>query len=109
MRCKLCDGPCLIFQGKFWKCEHCDELSDISVQLNDDGVQLDEETEPIKVKINTLNIISSPDWIVNLNDKICKVCKNEKVACACLKDRKEKTVNTFIHDTYKALDREIDE
>ena len=61
MRCKLCDGPCLIFQGKYWMCEHCDELSDISEQLNDDSVQL--------VKIITNDHIASPDWEVNLKVK----------------------------------------
>lgn len=61
MRCNSCDGPCLIFQGKYWKCEHCDELYEITEQLNDDSVQL--------VKIITNDHIESPDWQVNLNDK----------------------------------------
>lgn len=68
MRCKKCDGPCLIYLEKYWLCEHCeelyeitehcktcknenvacvcmleDELSEISGQLNDDSVQLDKE------------------------------------------------------------------
>jgi len=61
MRCKLCDGPCLIFKGKYWKCEHCDELYEITEQLD-----------------------------VRVNDP-------------------DKKTDKFIHDTYKSLDRIIDD
>lgn len=52
MRCKLCDGPCLIFQGKYWMCEHCDELYEITEQLNDDFVNFTGKPQLFKIITN---------------------------------------------------------
>lgn len=45
MRCKLCDGPCLIWHDltidkEYWMCEHCDELYEIrSLNEEDNSVK----------------------------------------------------------------------